>query len=112
MQKIENLDNWPERHLYELRSFRMISNSVGISGKAAIKYFLPFNNFTPDCIQAVFERLMLQQPGDHVITTRGSLPNHEAASAAGEAGHLYYLCHSYARAKHLLKSAIVSELKI
>ncbi len=55
---------------------------------------------------------MLQQPGDHVITTRGSLPNHQAASAAGEAGLLYYLCHSYARAKHLLKSAIVSAFTI
>ncbi len=73
---------------------------------------LSINNFAPTCIQAVFERLMLQQPGDHVITTRGSLPNHEAASTAGEAGHLYYLCHSYSRAKHLLKSAIVSELEM
>ncbi len=58
--------------------------------------------------QAVFERLMLPSPGDHVIPTLGNLPDPAAASAAGESTLLYYLAQAYARAQHELQNAIVS----
>ena len=51
---------------------------------------------------------MLENAGEHVITTSGTLPDHSAASAAGESSLLYYLCQSYARARHELQGAIVS----
>ena len=53
---------------------------------------------------------MLENPGEHVVTTSGTLPDHSAASAAGESSLLYYLCQSYARAQHELQDAIVSSL--
>ena len=53
---------------------------------------------------------MLENPGEHVVTTFGTLPDHSAASAAGESTLLYYLCQSYARAQHELQNALVSSL--
>ena len=51
---------------------------------------------------------MLENPGEHVVATSGTLPDHSAASTAGESSLLYYLSQSYARAQYELQNAPVS----
>ena len=56
--------------------------------------------------QALFERLMLDSPADHVITTGGHMPDPESAAVAAESNVLRYLYQSYIRLLRLKKSQV------